>query len=58
MNVGMKKFITFNSNKGGAIKPAMAQTWKKSMTFKYIGAWMESTENDIEFPKDCSMESL
>ena len=47
MNVGKTKVMYFNNNKGGAIKTSDGRELEEVNNFKYLGACMESTKEDI-----------
>ena len=53
MNAGETKFMAFtlNNNKGGAIKTSDSTELEEVNNFKYLGAWMESTEKGIKIRK-------
>ena len=43
--------MAFNNDKEGAIKSSDGTELEEANNFKYLSAWMESTEKDIKFSK-------
>ncbi|XP_072051888.1 uncharacterized protein [Amphiura filiformis] len=51
MNAGKTKFMAFNHSKGLTIKTNSGTHIKEVTNFKYLGAWMQSSEKDVKIRK-------
>ncbi|XP_072037870.1 uncharacterized protein [Amphiura filiformis] len=51
MNAGKTKFMAFNHNKGITIKTNSGTQIEEVPDFKYLGAWMKSSEKDVKIRK-------
>ncbi|XP_072033128.1 uncharacterized protein [Amphiura filiformis] len=51
MNASKTKFMAFNHNKGITIKTNNGTQIEEVPDFKYLGAWMKSSEKDVKIRK-------
>ena len=51
MNTGKTKYMSYNNNKQFDIKTIGGTYLKRVEDFKYIGAWVYSSEKDVKIRK-------